>query len=135
MFFICYIVRCTSKDVRSRMGVDLVAVPHQLEKKKKTSASKNVGPQRGVNCEISHRLGRRTTPFIKVWKHLTSRRVLKTLRGNLKGKAEKGQYLLLDWDRYPMWITVLNLINLNIINIKIGFHVNLDIINIKPSAA
>ena len=34
------------------------------------------------------------TFFIKVWKLLPSRRVLKTLRGCSKGKAQKGQYLL-----------------------------------------
>ena len=39
-------------------GVDLVGVPHRLEKG--TSASEDVGPQTGVDCEIPHRLGRRT---------------------------------------------------------------------------
>ena len=34
------------------------------------------------------------TFFIRVWKPLPSRCVLKTLRGSLKGKAHKGQYLL-----------------------------------------
>ena len=32
--------------------------------------------------------------FIRVWKPLASRRVLKTLRGSPKGKTERGQYLL-----------------------------------------
>ena len=32
--------------------------------------------------------------FIKVWKSLPSKCVLKTLRGSLKGKAQRGQYLL-----------------------------------------
>ena len=34
------------------------------------------------------------TPFVRVWKPLPSRRVLKTLRESLKGKAQRGQYLL-----------------------------------------
>ena len=34
------------------------------------------------------------TPFIRVWKPLSSIRVLKTLRGSPKGKAQRGQYLL-----------------------------------------
>ena len=34
------------------------------------------------------------TFFIKVWKPLPSKRVLKTLRGSPKGKAQRGQYLL-----------------------------------------
>ena len=32
--------------------------------------------------------------FIKMWKHLPSRRILKTLRGSPKGKVRRGQYLL-----------------------------------------
>ena len=32
--------------------------------------------------------------FIRVWKPLPSRRVLKTLKGSPKGKAQRGQYLL-----------------------------------------
>ena len=34
------------------------------------------------------------TFFTRVWKSLLNRRVLKTLRENLKGKAQRGQYLL-----------------------------------------
>ena len=34
------------------------------------------------------------TPFIRVWKPLPRRRVLKILWGNLKGKAQRRQYLL-----------------------------------------
>ena len=34
------------------------------------------------------------TFFIRVWKSLLSRRVLKTLRGSPKGKTQRGQYLL-----------------------------------------
>ena len=33
-------------------------VPHRLEKG--TSANENIGPRRGMDCEISHWLGRRT---------------------------------------------------------------------------
>ena len=35
------------------------------------------------------------TFFIRVWKPLPSRRVLKTLRGSPKGIAQRGQYLLM----------------------------------------
>ena len=38
-------------------------VLHRLEKV--TSASKDVGPRRGVDCEISHRFGRRTKHFLQ----------------------------------------------------------------------
>ena len=66
---------------------------HQLEKG--TSVSEDAGPQRGLDCEIPHRLGRRTKHFFMgVWKPLPSRRVLKTLRGSPKGKAQGEQYLL-----------------------------------------
>ena len=34
------------------------------------------------------------TFFMKVWKPFSNRRVLKTLRGNLEGKTQRGQYLL-----------------------------------------
>ena len=34
------------------------------------------------------------TLFIRVWKLLPSRRVLKTLKGSSKGKAQRGQYRL-----------------------------------------
>ena len=62
---------------------------HQLEKG--TSVSEDAGPQRGLDCEIPHRLGRRTKHFFMgVWKPLPSRRVLKTLRGSPKGKAQGG---------------------------------------------
>ena len=39
------------------MGVDW-GVPHRLEKG--TSAARTLGPEGGVDCEILHRLGRRT---------------------------------------------------------------------------
>ena len=50
--------RCANKDAGPRTGVDLVAVPHRLEKG--TSASKDAGPRRGVDCDVPHWLGRRT---------------------------------------------------------------------------
>ena len=41
-------------------------------------ASKDIGPSRGLDCEISHRLERGTKYFfIRVWKALPSRHVLK----------------------------------------------------------
>jgi len=99
--------RCASEEAELRRGVDmrrydikdagpkmvdLVGVPHRW--KKGTSASEEARPQRGMDCEIPHWLRRRTKHFVKVWKPLTSRRVLKTLRGSPKGKAQRGQYLL-----------------------------------------
>ena len=38
--------------------------------------------------------GGNETFFTRVWKPLPNRRVLETLRGSLKGKAQRGQYLL-----------------------------------------
>ena len=59
------------------------------------SASENAGPRRGVDCEIPYWLGEENeTFFIRGWKPLPSRRVLKTLRESSKGKAQRGQYLL-----------------------------------------
>ena len=46
--------QCASKDAGPQRGVDLVAVPHQLEEKK--SASEDAGPRRTNH----HWLGRRT---------------------------------------------------------------------------
>ena len=45
--------RCASKDVGSQLG-DPVSIGEEM------SASEDVGPRRGVNCEIPHRLRRRT---------------------------------------------------------------------------
>ena len=64
-----------------------LGVIHQLEEG--TSASENAGPRRGVDCEIPHRLGRRTTFFIRVWKPLPIICVLKTLRESPRGKTSK----------------------------------------------
>ena len=72
--------RCASKDAGPQRGVDWgvshrlekgtnanedarpqrggLGVPHRLEKE--TSANEDPGPCREVDCEISHRLGRRT---------------------------------------------------------------------------
>ena len=45
-------------------------------------------------CEIPHWLGRNKTFFIRVWKPLSSRHVLKTLSGSPKGNTQRAQYLL-----------------------------------------
>jgi len=64
---------------------------HRL--KRRTSASENVGPRREVDCEIPHRLRERNEAFfIRVWKPLPSQHVLKTLRGSPKAKAQRRQY-------------------------------------------
>ena len=68
-------------------------VPHWLEKG--TSANKDVGPLRVVDCEIPTSVGEGNKIFlIRVWKPLLSKRILKTLRENPKEKAQRGQYLL-----------------------------------------
>ena len=43
--------------------------------------------------EISYRLGRRTKHFIKVWKPLPSKRILKSIGRSPKGKVQRRQYL------------------------------------------
>ena len=51
--------RCANKDAGPHRGaVDLGVVPHRLEEGK--SASENAGPQREVDCDVPHWLGRRT---------------------------------------------------------------------------
>ena len=61
---------------------------------KETSTSKDIRPRRGMDCEIPHRLGRRTKHFLKrAWKPLISKR-FKTFWGSLEGKAQRGQYWL-----------------------------------------
>ena len=42
----------------ARKGVDLGAVPHRLEERKR--ASEDAGSRRGVDCDVPHWLGRRT---------------------------------------------------------------------------
>ena len=44
--------------------------------------------------KIPHQLERETKHSIRVWKPLPCRRVLKTLKGSLKVKTQRGQYLL-----------------------------------------
>ena len=49
--------------------------------------------QRWVDCEFPHRLERRMKHFLQGCENLLlSRRDLKTLRGNSKGKVQRGQY-------------------------------------------
>ena len=89
----------------------LLAVPWRRVDMRRC-ASKDAGPQRGVDCDVPHWLGRRTNqgrwapkggglwcptlvgeknkpPFIRVWKPSPSRR-----RGSPKREAQRGQYLL-----------------------------------------
>ena len=57
--------------------------------------SEEIEPRRGVDCEIPNPVGEENeTFFIRLWKPLSSIRVLKTLRGSPKGKAQRGQYRL-----------------------------------------
>ena len=83
--------QCVSEEAKPRWGLDW-GVPHRLEKR--TSTNEDAGPQRGVDCEIPHRLEENEAFFIRVWKPLSSRRILKILKRSLKGKAQRGQYLL-----------------------------------------
>ena len=58
-------------------------ISHRLERG--TSANEDVGPRKEVDCEIPHRLERGTKhSFIRVWKPLPSRCVLKTSKENPK---------------------------------------------------
>ena len=50
------------------------------------SVSEDTGPRRGVDDPTSGE-EENETPFIRVWKPLPSKRVLKTLRESSKGKA------------------------------------------------
>ena len=72
-------------------GVDW-GVPHRLDKG--TSANEDAGPRRRVDCEITSVGEENETFFIREWILLPSRCILKTLRGNPKGKTQKGQYRL-----------------------------------------
>ena len=58
------------------------------------SASEDAGPRKGwiMRSYIGWRGDE--TFFVKVWKSLPSRCVLKILRGSPKGKVQRGQYLL-----------------------------------------
>ena len=58
------------------------------------SASEDAGPQRGWIVRSHIGWGGDEAFFIRVWKPLLSRRVLKTLKGSPKGKGQEGQYLL-----------------------------------------
>ena len=51
--------------------------------------ARTLGPKGGVDCEIPLRLGKRTKHLLKGYGY-----ILKTVRGNLKGKAQKEQYPL-----------------------------------------
>ena len=50
--------RCASKDVGPQTRANLGAVPHRW--KEGNSASEDAGPRRGVDCDVSYWLGRRT---------------------------------------------------------------------------
>ena len=64
----------------------------------------DTGTRRRVDCEIPHHSGENETFFIRVWKPLFSRRVLKTLRESSKRKAQREQYLLVvDFGHYKWY--------------------------------
>ena len=70
--------RCDCEEAEPQRGQTRGDVPHRLEKR--TSASENAGTQRGVDCEIPRRLGRRTKHFfIKVWNNAKSMLILKKI--------------------------------------------------------
>ena len=76
--------RCVSKDVGPQRG-GFGVVSHRLEKG--TSASEDAGPQRGwiVRSHVDWR--RDKAFFIRMWKPLSNKRILKILKGSLKGKT------------------------------------------------
>ena len=49
---------CASKDAGPQRGVNSEGIPHRLEKE--ASVNEDVGPGRGVECDVPHWLGRRT---------------------------------------------------------------------------
>ena len=51
------------KDAGLQRGVDLEGVPRRLGKE--ISASENVGPRRGVDCDVPHWLGRKQNTIYK----------------------------------------------------------------------
>ena len=64
---------------------------------------KDVGLQRGVDCEIPHRLKRRTKHFFtNEWKPLPNIHNLEILRGNSTGKLQREPYLLVGLSCYDL---------------------------------
>ena len=74
-------------EARSRMGVDC-EIPRWLERGMK------LGLEGGGWGDLTLDGEGNKAFFIRVWKHLPSRHVLKTLRGSSKRKVQIGQYLL-----------------------------------------
>ena len=60
-------------------------------------------PKRGGLWDPTSVGNENKTFFIRVWKPLPSIRILKTLRGSPKGKAQRGQYLLAVGLGYYKW--------------------------------
>ena len=69
-------------------GVDLVAVPHRLEKE--MSASEDTGLRRRVDCDVPNWLWRRTKhPLYRCGKPSSRRRVLKPCGETRKEKSKE----------------------------------------------
>ena len=81
---------CVSEDARPQRGVDC-EIPHQLESGK-TTIEKGGRVSSGLWSHIGW--GGKQTFFIRVWKLLPSRHVLKILRGCPKELAQGEQYPL-----------------------------------------
>jgi len=95
--------RCANEKAEPRRGVDTRRYankdvgprihPH-IDWRREWVSARTLGPEEGWIVRSHIGWGENKTPFTRVWKPLPSRRVLKALRGNPKGKAQRGQYLL-----------------------------------------
>ena len=90
--------RCASEDVKPEMGVDTW-----------WCVNEDAGPERGwiLRSHIGWR--GEWSILYKGGKPLHSRRVLKTLRGSLKMKAQRGQYLLAGSLGHCKWVSESNI--------------------------
>ena len=82
-------------------GVDLVGVPHQLEKEK--SSSEDVGPRRGWIVTSHIGWGGEQNTLWKGVETFTYQTRFKAVRESPKGKDQRRQYLLaVDFGRYKI---------------------------------
>jgi len=99
--------QCANEEVESQRGWTRDGVPARtlrpkggwiegshIDWRRKRVPARTLGPKGGWIVRSHIGWEEYKTFFIRVWKPLTSRRVLKTSRGSLKGKAQRWQYLL-----------------------------------------
>ena len=95
-----------SEEVESRMGWTRGGVPTRtldleggglgfhIDGRRERVPTRTLGPEGGSIVRSHVGWGGERNIQIRVWKPLPSRRVLKTLKGTLRGKAQSGHYLL-----------------------------------------